>query len=284
MPICPKTIVSPPAVQPYRFGLYSVAQQPQPEGDHWRCGVMWEPYACDNGAPYGDQCDDPDVEKVVRDGVPLVEADAFTVYDGYLCRLPGRPSEADIMDRARTALDLGEQRTVERVVWSGIAGAQIVEPHLASPDAVVLNAVDPPAAADALALPAAIAALEHYASCEYGGQPVIHAPRSVAALMDARHLLERDGAVLRTILGTAIAFYGCSPNTGPDGAEAPDGTAWLYITGPVAMRRGPVLIAPDGVAAALNRTTNEVFVVAEREVAVGWDCVHAAVLADISCT
>lgn len=283
MPICPKVVVSPPAVQRYGYGLYSVVQQPQPEGDHWRCGVMWEPYACDAGEPYGDQCDDPGVDKPVRDGVPLVEADAFTVYDGYLCRLPGRPSEAEVFDRARTALELGEQRTVELVVWTGLAGTQIVEPHLASPDAVVVNAVMLPTADDALALPAAIAALEDYAACNYGGQPVIHAPRGVAELMQARYLLERDGAVLRTILGTPVAFYGCSPNTGPDGSEAPPGTAWIYITGPVAMRRGPVLVAPESLAAALDRTTNEVYVLAEREVVIGWDCIHAAVLADISC-
>lgn len=277
MPICPKAIVSAPAVRRYGYGLYSVVQEPQPEGDHWRCGVMWEPYACDAGDAYADQCDFPDVEKNVRDGVPLVEADTFTVYDGYLCRLPGRPTETQIMDRARTALDLGEQRTVEGVVWTGQAGAQVITPHLADPSAVVLAGGVP------VSMPSAVGALENYAASVYGGLGVIHAPRGAAALMAAHGLLVRDGARLTTWLGTPIAFYGNSPNTGPDGTPAPDGAVWLYITGPVAMRRGPVLVVPDTVAAALNRTTNEVLVIAEREVVVGWDCVHAAVLADISC-
>lgn len=283
MPMCPKPIVSAPNVTPHQFGLFSVVQRPAIEGDHWRCGVRWEPYACDAGSAYGDQCDDPAQEKIIRDGVPLVEADSFSVHDGYLCRLPGRPSEADIRDRVRTALMLGEQRTVERVVWTGEAGTQTVDPHLADPSAVVLNPVNPPTAADALKLPAAIAALEAYLGTVYGGQGVIHAPRGVAPLMAYYQLMYRDGATWRTSLGTPIAFYAGSPNTGPDGSEAPAGTAWLYITGPVAMRRGEIFIVPTTLAAALDRTANEVLVIAEREYVLGWDCVHAAVLADISC-
>lgn len=283
MPMCPKPIVDPPSVTPHEFGLFSVVQRPVPEGDHWRCGVRWEPYACDEGDAYGDQCDDPNQTKAIRDGVPLVDADAFSVHDGYLCRLPGRPNEAEIRDRAETALRLGEQRIVERVVWTGEAGTQTVEPHLASPDAVVLNPVNPPAAADALKLPAAIAALEAYLGSVYGGVGVIHAPRGVAALMDHFQLARPDGTRVRTLLGTPVAFYAGSPNTGPDGSVAPPGTAWLYITGPVALRSGPAIVVPGTVAAALNQITNEVLVIAEREYVVGWDCVHAAVLADISC-
>lgn len=284
MPICPKAIVAPPAVAPYGYGLFSVAQQPPTEGERWRCGVMWEPYACDESAAYGDQCDNDGEEKTIRDGVPLVEADAFTIYDGYLCRLPGRPTEQAIRDRAETALSLGEQRAIEYVVWTGESGDSTVNPHLASPSAVVLNPVNPPTADDALSLPAALAALENYLAANYGGQGVIHASRGVVTLLAHLQLVERDGTRLRTLLGTLVAGYGGSPNTGPDGTEAPDGTAWLYATGPVAMRRGPMFITPDTIAAALNRTTNEVLVIAEREVVVGWDCVHAAVLADISCT
>ncbi|WP_433518843.1 hypothetical protein ACQP2T_27055 [Nonomuraea sp. CA-143628] len=281
MPMCPKPIVDAPTVEPAEYGLFSVAQRPAPEGAHWRCGVRWEPYACDAGDAYGDQCDDSEQEKSIRDGVPLAEADSFSVHDGYLCRLPGRPDEAEIRDRAETQLKLGEQRLVERVVWTGEAGTQTVDPHLADPAAVVLNAVPVPTAADALSLLAAIAALEAYLGANYGGRGVIHAPRLAGAHIAHAQLAAWAGATIRTLLDNAIAFYSGSPNTGPDGSPAPAGTAWLYVTGAVFIRSGPVLIIPNAVVAGFNRATNEVLMIAEREYVVGWDCVHAAVLADL---
>lgn len=282
MPTCPPLYVSPPTVEPYGYGLFSVAQFPVETDRHWRCGVQWEPYACTPARALGDQCDFPGVEKEVDDGVPLVEASAFTVYGGYLCRLPGRPQQADIEDRIRQAIRLGEQRIVERTFWSGDLGNT---PFLASPDAVVLNAVDPPTAADALSPVAGIAALESFLRENYGGTGVIHAPAGAVPLLAHYNQLRPDGgAPLRTWLGTPIAAGGGYViNTGPDGTPAPPGTSWLYATGPVAIRRGEIFINPNTVAQALNRTTNEVEILAEREYVIGFDCLLAAVLITLSC-
>lgn len=282
MVTCPPTYVAAPAIQPYGYGLFSVAMMPPPEADpHWRCGVEYEPYACGKARVEGDRCAAPQPDKTVDDGVPGASGTPLTVYDGYLCRLPGRPSPQEIRDRATQKLLLGEQRAVEEAFWTGAAAN---EPHLADPDAVVLNAVPLPAAADALHVVAGVAALEGYLAANYPGIGVLHAPRGVATLLDRHHLVDDQRGTLRTLLGTAVAAGGgYVVNTGPTGDPAPDGTAWIYATGAVVIRRGEIVVNPDTLAAAFNRRTNEVEVLAERQYVITRECVLAAVLVDISC-
>ncbi|MBP2703519.1 hypothetical protein JOL79_06865 [Microbispora sp. RL4-1S] len=275
--------VSPPTVEPYGYGLFSVAQFPVETDRHWRCGVEWEPYACDPARTIADDCHLPPVEKVLDDGVPLVSASAFTVYGSYLCRTVGR-TEQQILDRVRQAVRLGEQRAVEHAFWTGELGNT---PRLADPGAVILNpgGVIPADAGDALSPVAGLAALESYLRESYGGTGVIHAPAgAVPVLAQAQQFCGTCTAPLRTWLGTPVAAGGgYVVNTGPDGNPAPAGTAWLYGTGPVAIRRGEVFINPDSIGQALNRTTNEVAILAEREYVVGFDCLLAAVLISINC-
>lgn len=281
MPTCPPLYVDPPTVEPYGRGLFSVAQFPVETDRHWRCGVQWEPYACSPARTIGDQCDNPAAEKTLDDGVPLVDAAAFTVYGSYLCRTVGR-GEADILDRVRQAVRLGEQRAVEQTFWTGDLGNT---PYLASPDAVVLNdgglPVDP---ADALTPTAGLAALESYLRETYGGTGVIHAPAGAVPVLARYGQFCDCSTPLRTWLGTPVAAGGgYVVNTGPDGLPAPAGTAWLYATGPVAIRRGELFLNPDTVAQALNRATNEIAILAEREYVVGFDCLLAAVLINVNC-
>jgi hypothetical protein len=273
-----------PELTPYSYGLFSAALMPPEEADpHWACGVQYEPYACDKAKGITDDCPPPDPapEKAADDGVPLVTGSPFVVYDGYLCRLPGRASEAEIMDRARRALLLGEQRAAEEFYWTGSLGN---DPHLADPSAVVLNPVNPPTAADALSPIAGLAALENYLATNYGGVGVIHMPRGLAVLLSRDQVLYRDRTRLLTFLGTPVAAGGgYVVNTGPDGSPAPDGTAWMYATGRVVIRRSDVVINPDSLAQAFNRSTNEVHILAERTYVITHECVLAAVLVTINC-
>lgn len=281
MPNCPPLYVPPPVVERYPYGLFSIAQLPVTSDPHWRCGIQWEPYACDQANTYPiDQCDTDPLAKEFTDGVPLDTANGFVVYGNYRCRLPGRSDEAEIRDRVTQSLLLGEQRAAEHAVWTGDAGNT---PFLADPAVTVLNANNPPTATDALTPAAAVAALEECAGNNYSGTPVIHGPRGAIALLAAQQQLVRDGSQLRTWAGSQFAGYGGSPNTGPDGAPAPAGTFWLYVTGPVMIRRSEVLIVPDTLASALNRSTNEVTVLAEREYNVAFDdCARCAVLVSAS--
>lgn len=279
-PTCPKMYVDPPAITPYEFGLFSVAQRPAPErDDHWRCGVQYEPFACDKAKGEGDRCDTPQPDKAADDGVPLVEGDPFTIYDGYLCRLPGRADPQELINRATQALILGEQRAVEEAFWTGNLGN---DPHLADPSAVVVNVTPTPA--DALTVVAGVAALENYLGENYSGVGVLHSPRGVATLLSRDGVITATRTGLRTVLGTGLAAGGgYVVNTGPDGTPAPDGYAWIYATGAVVIRSGEVIVNPDTIAAAFNRATNEVHILAERQYVITRECVLAAALVTINC-
>jgi len=220
--------VAAPPVTPYTFGLFSVAAMPAPPVDeHWACGVQYEPYLCGSAKVEGDRCAEPQPDKAAEEGVPLVEGTPFTVFAGFNCHLPGRSRE-DVMDRARQALALGEQRAVEDAYWTGAAGS---EPRLADPSAVVLN---PAGSTGGMHPVSGLGDLEAYLAEHYGGTGVIHAPRGVIPALAAYQQVspERGGARLLTTLGTPVAAGGgYIANTGPDGAPALDGTAWLYATG-----------------------------------------------------
>lgn len=282
MPTCPPLLIDPPPVQPYRFGLFSVAAMPPEDADpHWACGVEYQPFSCDRSSLTGDDCTiPPPPPKEVPEGVDTVSGTPFTVYDGFHCHVVGY-TEAEIMERARRALELGERRAVERAYWTGETGNR---PRLADPSAVVLNPVDPPTAADALTPTAGLAALENWLADNYGGTGIVHAPRGMSAIFSRYHLADVVGAQVQTLVGTPVAFGGgYVVNTGPDGAPAPPGTAWMYATGQVVIRRSPVWVNPDSVAQALDRAHNMVHLLAERTYVITHECLLAAVLVSINC-
>lgn len=282
MPTCPPLYVDAPVVMPYTYGLFSVALTPAEDPDpHWACGVDYQPMSCDKSSVVGDYCDTPPPgPKIVPEGVDTVSGLPFTVFDGFNCHLVGF-TEAEITARARAALDLGERRAVEREYWTGEAGSR---PRLADPSAVVLNAVPAPGVADALHPVGGIAALENYLGDNYGGTGIIHAPRGVGAFLSYHSLAAVVGARVQTMVGTPVALGGgYVVNTGPDGVEAPPGTAWMYATGQVVIRRSAPWLNPDSVKQALNRSNNNVTILAERTYVVSHECVLAAVLISINC-
>lgn len=283
MATCPPLYVPAPTVTPYAYGLFSVAIQPPEESDpHWQCGVDYQPFSCDKSSVVGDYCSTPlPPPKTVPEGVDTVNGTPFTVFDGFNCHLVGF-TEAEILARVRAALDLGERRAVEREYWTGEAGSR---PRLADPSAVILNPTNPPLTiADALHPVGGIAALENYLADNYGGTGVIHGPRGASAVLSRFNLISVVGSRLQTIVGTPVALGGGYViNTGPDGTPAPPGTAWLYATGQVVIRRSAPWLNPDSVAQALNRTNNNVTLLAERTFIVTHECLLAAVLVTISC-
>lgn len=278
MPTCPPLYVDAPAVVPYGYGLFSVAQFPVDADDHWQCGVQYEPQACVPATAWGDPCDAAQPDKAVPAGVPLVVGTPFTIYAGFSCHLPGRTA-ADIQARAQQALQLGEQRAVEEAYWTGSVGST---PVLAdNVNAVILNTVA--GAPGALCPIAAVGELEGYLAANYGGTGVIHAPRKTIPYLARDVLVSADRSRMSTMLGTQVAAGGGYPGSGPDGTDAPAGTTWLYATGTVVIRRSPVWINPDSVAQALNRTSNQVDLLAERSYIVSHECVLAAVLTSLAC-
>ena len=88
------------------------------------------------------------------------------------------------------------------------------------------------------------------------------------------------GGVLAVLVRSAPGD--AAANTGPDGTPAPDGTAWLYVTGALQVRRSSVLLVPGEGAEGFDRSTNEITMLAERTITILRDCLCGAVLVSLS--
>lgn len=288
--------VEPPQRRPNRYGLFSVAQLrdvPAPDpvagGGHELMGVQWSPHACEHPGLWPHECGlggEGDVvpgEKCVTcQPQPNTSADPITVYGSWHCPLVGF-SVAEAQERAREHLTAGEQHALEFAIWTGAMGNRPAfavgedDPHGGQPTPVLGYAA---CGAELLSL--------IYAAADVGfaGEPVIHVPRAALPWLARENLVVRaSGGRLETPAGVPIvAGTGYTEaNTGPDGVQAPQGSWWVYVTGPVVVYRGPIVDVPEPPGTGLNTRTNDYTALAERRFVVAWDCLTAAVQFTPSC-
>ena len=196
---------------------------------------------------------------------PSIEAaEPITLYAGAECSTMGWSYE-EAVEHARATMDLGEQQGLE---------AAFMTSHLS------MTAVDLTPPEGPVHIAQGVAALEGCLAESYGGVGVLHVPAGAAALLGCCSILREDPATgaLRTLAGNcAVIGAGYSAlNVGPGGIPAEPGTAWLYITGPVVVRRGPLDIIPDR-SASVNIRTNDRRVLIERTYVVGTTCTVCAI-------
>ncbi|MFD4314994.1 cupin [Streptomyces sp. NPDC058548] len=192
-------------------------------------------------------------------------ADPITVYSGAECSTMGW-TYAEARAHAEAALELGEQEAVEAGFWA---------------DTLAMTADDLTPDAGPVNIAQGVAALEGCLAEKYGGRGVLHVPAGVAALLGCCNLVREDPATggLRTLAGNcAVIGAGYSAmNTGPGNLPAEPGTAWLYITGPVVIRRGPAETVPTRPAQSVNTRNNDRRVLVERTYVVATTCVVCAI-------
>ncbi|WFE47608.1 hypothetical protein [Verrucosispora sp. WMMD1129] len=263
----PFVYVDAPAATPYRYGLFSAAAVVDPADQReFQAGVEWEPQCVDAPAPTNtaaaSELDRGAME--LPDGVPLVQSQAIRLYTGLTGRSAARP---DLLERARRAIGLVEQQSLEHYVWTGEADTT---PHLAAAGTPVLaDTGETP-----VALETGIGLLESHLAQAAGVLGVLWAPRWTAGWFVSKQLTRVEGPRLVGPLGNPVVFAQTT-GVGPGGAVPEAGEAWLYATGPVMVRRSAVFL--PRLPEALDRKSNEVFAVAERFYTVGWSCTVAAV-------
>lgn len=267
----PLLIVDGPAIQPYRYGLESVAV-PAPTPEHWEMGVEYEQIATYLPGVWPGTCFDGEASSEGLPGnAPIVQGLPFSVYAGVSCPIVGYTEEY-ILARARAILKLGWQNGAEQALWSGLGSSA---PALTSASIIP--------GATGVSLVAGIAALEDYLGKNYLGTGVIHVPRKGAAYLSNAHIAER-GNQLQTLLGTQFVFGGGYPNTNPTaagGGSAAANTLWMIATGMITARRDDPFI-PGGVGQAFNRTTNIQNVIAEQVTVLTVDGPIVAVSVDLT--
>lgn len=281
-----RQLVDAPGFTPLPYGLWEAAQKPAAPGTHWQQGVTWQD-RCPTGGTTYDECIavtgtgsppapaelSANVEQTLRGATPI------TVYAQFDCATVGL---SDAERAASDALARVEQQQLERAFWTGASGGQDVAfPHLAAEaevlddQGVVLQTAASPVVTGGVDVAHGLGLLEQELADCYAGQGVIHVPRSALPTLTAWKLAREDGnGRLMTPGGNLIAVGGGYRGTGPDGAAAAAGTAWIYATGAVFGYRSQVTVHPA--RQSIDRSTNTYRMIAQRTYVLGWECCHLA--------
>ncbi len=285
-----------PVYVPYPFpvvrrpGLFDAATGPLDLPTHARTGGIQYQTALCTGLPecYTIDCQssgDRDTKSFSGDAdeggdIFTMLGEPFVVYSTVSCSPVGM-TDADLRQYLFNRLVAGEQSTVERMFSQGDTDPEScgLVPGLpldAGTTEVTTVAVDPVAA---------LGLLESAVAADYGLPVTIHVPAILASYFMNLHLLEGGlrGNVWYSAMGNKIVF-GNYLGLVPDGSAPAVGETWIYATAQVGIWRTPdsEIFATNRMQ-TLNRTTNLVTAVMEREYVVDYDtCVNYAAQVDIT--
>ncbi|MGW6391215.1 cupin [Streptomyces sp. NPDC055103] len=240
---------------------------------HELMGVEWLALGCCPVREWIDPCEDDESPGDESPGSPpqkhfcrpaTEHAAPLTVYSGAECSALGW-SYAEARAHAEATLELGEQQGLEAAFWRYKLTA---------------DAIDLTPEAGPVSIAQGVAVLEGCLAESYGGRGTLHVPAGAGALLGCCNLVRENPAkgTLETLVGNCViigAGYSAM-NTGPGGTPAEPGTAWLYITGPLVIRRGSAETIPNR-SASVNIRTNDRRVIVERTYVVGTTCTVCAV-------
>jgi len=278
----PVYVPAPNPVLP-RYGLFNVATGPLDLPINARSGgLQYQLSTCDLPDGYEVACQDATDPVGVRDKdldnpIDTIVGDPFIVYSSIECSPVGLANlgQEAINKYLFQQLVAGEQAVVERIFSTGEFGQS---PSLAG--ATNLGTAQGPVQA--------VSKLESWLYARYGLPGVIHAPIAAQAYLMGAYTMEMSGnygsEVWRTPMHTSVSFGNYS-GVGPTG-QVPSGTnVWIYITGQVAIWRTPdseLFVPPFG--QVINRATNVLNMVMEREYVLSFDCYSAAVEVTLNTT
>lgn len=201
-----------------------------------------------------------------------------TTFDAFVCYLPIQCSSLglyqDLQQQAEDVLEATYSFGVEEGLAQGIAGSS--NPWFGDSNLDVL--------ATGVSAQVGLRYLENAIGAT-GRQGMIHASPATIAALGAGHIFEEDvpGEVegpLTTVNDTTVISGGGYIGVAPTGQTAAGAhTDWMFATGPVQVRVGPVVMTD--VRESLDRSDNTLTFRAERYVLAVWDgALQAGVLVD----
>jgi hypothetical protein len=256
-----------------RYGLFKVANGPLDLPIHARIGgLQYQTATCDLPTCYEVLCASNVGRgtKTFSGGPTTISPLPFIVYSSLTCTPVGLTDE-DLDRYLRDRLYAGEQAIVENVFSLQSCGQS---PGLSNNAA----AVDPTGGTGATDIMVAFSILENWLYARYGLPGVLHVPAIFGAFLQNFYLVEKDSrGIWRTAMGTAVSI-GDYAGKGLAGANPGAGKSWVYITGQAAVWRTPdTNLFVSRIPQVLNRATNQLTAVMEREYVVSVDCFVAGV-------
>lgn len=234
-------IPAPPVLAPSRVGRLFSTFHPQPFSDpHYGMGVIYERDVQVNGTALwgGNPCETPGSSKAATEIMSTVGSVVYTIFQMAKCRML---NEWDSLDgRMGVLFEAGEERTVE----TAFAASLIAGAFGASAAG--------PTATDA-GPRAALAVAEQYIRTQMTSGVILASPEVVTYEI-SRAIVERDGDLLYTHLGTPVVAL---PGLGDD----------LYVTGQISIWEG-VRTDPRTQRGQVSPYANEFVVLTERVYAI----------------
>lgn len=266
----PRADVAPITGTPHPNGLLSVATVVEAGGGHWQNGVQFESDNCTTGSTFANVCGD----QPTKDFEPVGEflyGDPFTVTDGLVCGMASSQFIRDAEARVRRRLELSEGYQVEQAFYTGLVngpgGSQAgIWPNLASSATTVLSAGTP------LDPVLALGMLEQAWARVSRVRGVLHVnPMGLALMSEGRFTHDTDDGRIFTRMGSQVVVGTGYGDTGPNGEAADPNVVWMYITGPIVIRRSEVFV-PGSNEERFDRLGNKFRIVAERTYVIQLDC------------
>lgn len=269
----PVLIAKPTSSMPLRYGIFAAAEGPFDLPIHARNGgLQYVNPLCREGNLYENECPPSALDSKAAffgAGTETVLGAPFLATATITCGPVGF-DYTEFRAMVLEALKGVEQGLVEEAFSTGVEGQS---PSLLAADGIITVTGGGTTVVDVLS------ELERARYCgfgasqtHYGPRAIVHMPIAPFSELKSQHVIEFDGTKWRTPLGTVVST-GCYAGNDPAGVAPADGTFWLYITGQTAIWRTPddqVQIAP--VEGSLNRTTNQMMMLAEREYVVAYEC------------
>lgn len=276
-----REVGKPIKAQPPMHGIVASAYPGIEDWETWKFGLQMCPENCVEASTWDPDCanwlgGEPPAKSTAAANLDCYEVSPFVIESPFECSTKGFQT-IDYEGRARRQLEAATPKAMEYELWTGtLRGAG--SPHLASPAATVftMGSCSP---VRGLAL-----AGQALANCAHGGRGMIHAPQVVADLWahESGSVIEDGGRLVTRVRRDIIVAGAGYIGTGPDGAPPPDGSAWIYATGPVQYWLNDVVVLPGDVKEAIDIRRNRIEYRAEREAMLAFDpCCHFAILVSI---
>jgi hypothetical protein len=194
----------------------------------------------------------------------------FSVYSGIICKAVG-------FDRDFASAELERVFTNKEsvAVARALMSTRFIDGGSLNWDA----ATDLTPAGGAVDPSVGLAILEGNAGSNYGGTPVIHAPRTIGSLLTRNGQASLNGNILVSALGTPIAADSGyeSPSNGPAGTAPSAGELWMYASGAVSLAASTPVFQQWGIDLVETGDSNRIRILRERTYLAAVDCYTAAV-------
>jgi hypothetical protein len=227
-------------------------------------GVQYVPDVCEDDVfLYAMNCPPVSGTKTFSPVETAVSGAPFTVITSYTCNVIGYSFE-EARQRVLTRLSLREQRAVERRLWQGQTAAGLGAITGLFRSATTIGPASCPTDA--------VAQLEQVLADNAVVGGIIHARPYMSAYLSNSHLIYHGrGNQITTDRGTLICYGEGYDGTGPANQPVSGSAEYMYASGRVLIWQDPEVFVPPAMQ-TLNRSTNDLTLVAERVYAVVVEC------------